>query len=884
MADTPGNYSFSNFINTFATGVESAVRTTASIISRDNPLNRPTKHHSDTFSTGSINKLDMSNTSRVEVGIIAEAVPFWGWYKVNSFNSGTAVMCNLMSDTSQSRMGARRIGSLQPNTKVYFIKSQSSSTGIIVGVEPEVMADIADTLAETITMASGHSALSEATNTLLYGVDPECLGDFSNGSPLDSTAVGERGWVCETGTAIFIDPFMSFIKADENCGFWSFHFDQLARMQGHNLQIRSAMCEQEFFDDNGEAVGYSGSSPYIWEGLGALAFGTPTAKTHTPQEEQIDKPYLGSGDAAVSDYDDQQMPYHRLQTYTGYLVQGFRQILRLPPKNMAGLSQLGSATGDAVWEQHLALDGNYHLKSSQGITIAHTPLYRPPVRRSKIEDEYNGDTRRNYKFAGLIGDGADHLISDTPINATTFPGRALCADDDVAYAFAWRNNHPFKYHTNDFAPIEPPDKEGAPAYGQLSGQWYINPPAGITKQVDHRYQARYNNLMSYFKILPDGTIIIAGPNGEEIRMVGGSIEISCPGDIQLRPGRNLISLAGRSTCLRAKEDIDIVSSDADVRIKAEKDALILAGNGGDGTLIMENKTPNGQGIILKSAGRVNLLAELEVYVRAGAGGATRNIVLDAGGDAASSPGAIVLRADIVSTYVDRGRFDHFGSAGPSNIFMNNSTVFGTAVYSTGAIACLESMFARKDVIAVEGHMATGKAKDFMGLLGDMDVDSGDPKGTTYLEKANKDLDKITKAKEDANSQGARNYEALIKAPFHSPGAVGDADPAGGWGRYAFYFKSTAGYKAYGFTLYETRWQQRARLFGGGSKTWTENPVAYLEDTTYPYPGKEAWADNGTLREVDLEFYALKPDDNIRDKKNKGTERRSPPNGNYKIIG
>jgi hypothetical protein len=883
MADTPGNYSFSTFINTFATGVESAVRTTAAVISRDNPLNRPTKHNADPYSTGSTNKLDMSNTSRVEVGIIAEAVPFWGWYKVNSFNSGTSVMCNLMSDSSQSRMGARRIGSLQPNTKVYFIRSESSSTGTIIGVEPEVMADIADTLAETITMASGHSALSEATNTLLYGVDPECLGDFSNGSPLDSTAVGERGWVCETGTAIFIDPFMSFIKADENCGFWSFHFDQLARMQGHNLQVRSAMCEQEFFDDNGEAVGYVGSSPYVWEGLGAIAFGSPTAKTHTPQEEQLDKPYLGSGDAVESDDDDKQMPYHRLQTYTGYLGQGFRQTLRLPPEGGSGVNKLGGPTGETVWEQHLALDGNYHLKSSQGITIAHAPLYRPPVRKAKIENDKDGDTRDNYKFSGILGSGESHLLSDTPIDASTFPGRALCSDDDVAYSFAWRNDHPFKYHTNDFDTIEPPDEEGAPSYSELSGQWYIDPPGTTTKKVDHRYQAKYNQLMSYFKILPDGTIVIAGPNGEEIRMVGGSIEISCPGDIQLRPGRNLISLAGRSTCLRSKEDIDIASTEADVRIKAERDALVLAGNGGErGKLVIENKFADEQGIVLKSAGPVNLLAEQEVYVRSGAGGDSRNIVLDAGGE---SPGFISMSADVISSFVSRGKFDHFGSNGsyqPSNVFTDSSTVIGTPLYSAGTMACLGFMICNDHLISTEGHIATALAKDYSGFVGDLSGDAGD--GETFAQKADAQLDQITTAVEQANEQGNASFTALIQTPFRDSGRIGDANPAEGWGKYAFYFKSTNEYKAYGFTLYETRWQQRSRIFGGGGEAWTENPVVYLEEETYPYPGKTAWVDEPTLKQVDLEFYDLKPDDRIEDKKNPGTEIQTPPNGNYKIIG
>jgi hypothetical protein len=396
--------------------------------------------------------------------------------------------------------------------------------------------------------------------------------------------------------------------------------------------------------------------------------------------------------------------------------------------------------------------------------------------------------------------------------------------------------------------------------------------------------------MSYFKILPDGTIIIAGPNGEEIRMVGGSIEISCPGDIQLRPGRNLISLAGRSTCLRAKQDIDIASSDADVRIKAEKDTLILAGNSGSGTLIIENKSSNAQGVILKSAGPVNLLAEQEVYVRSGAGGDARNIVLDAGG---SSPGSIAMYGDTISSFVARGIFDHFGGSGDggsgwssttSNIFTDNSTVFGSPLYSKGTMACLGYVICRNHIISTEGHVATAEAKKYDGFVGDLDTDAGQDDGETFAQKADAELEQITQAVEDASSQSTQLYQAVVQTQFKDPNRIGDSDPAGGWGRYAFYFKSTAGYKAGGFTLYETRWQQRDRLFGGGSKTWAENPVAYLEEDTYPYPGKEAWADNSTLREVDLEFYDLKPDDSIKDGKNRGAENFNTPDGNYKIIG
>ena len=346
-------------------------------------------------------------------------------------------------------------------------------------------------------------------------------------------------------------------------------------------------------------MGYVGSTPYSWEGLGAFDLGTPASKSVSASDEQISRPYLGAADIVSSETEDDQVPYYRLQTYTGYLGQGFRTTLRLPPDGASGVNKLGGATGESVWEQHLSLDGNYHIRSSQGITIAHSPLYKPPVRKAKIENELDGDTRKNYKFSGLSGSGKDHRLSDTPIDAKTYPGRALCSDDDTAYGFAWRNEHPFKYHENDFNPVEPPEKEEGPSYGQLSGQWYIDPANTVTKKVDHRYKANYNKLMSYFKILPDGTIVIAGPNGEEIRMVGGSIELSCPGDIQLRPGRNLVSLVGRSTCLRSKHSIDISSSDADVRIKAEKNLLILAGNSkSEGKLLIENKCPDQQGLSL----------------------------------------------------------------------------------------------------------------------------------------------------------------------------------------------------------------------------------------------------------------------------------------------
>ena len=885
MSNTSNEPNFLEQIAKFADNASDSLRGTADSISRDGPLDRPAKHNSDPYSSGNNNKFDLSNPAfSIESGVIGEAMPFWGWYKVDTFGASTSIMCSLLSDVSQMKMGARRIGSLQPHTKVYYIRNSFTGSGIILGAESEVMPDVADILAERISMASGHTVVSEATNTFLHALDPECLADFSRGSPLDSTLVGERGWVCETGTSIFIDPFMAFIKADENCGFWALYFDQVARMQGHNIQIRACGYELEVFDDNGEITAYSGRSPYAFEGLGATSQGVPTAKKISAQEEQIGKPYLGTTDTMNTDKDT-QVPYHRFQAYTGYAGQGFREILRLPPENTGSVAKMGDPTGSIVWEQNLALDGNYHMRSSQGITIAHSPLYMPPNRLKRMEDNDTGDKIENYKFSGLNGGGNPHLLTDTPVDANSFVGRALCADDDTAYGFAWRNDHPFKYHEKDFK-IEKPKPEKTPSYGELAGNWYIRPPTSEAKKVDHRYSADYNALMSYFKILPDGTIVIAGPNGEEIRMVGGSIEISCPGDIQLRPGRNLISLAGRSTCIRALEDIDVASSNADVRIKSEKDMFLLAGNSGiGGKLLIENKAPGSGGIVLKSAGNISALAEIDIYIRSGAGGKARNLILDAGGE---SPGDVIMTGRAVHSFLERSRFDYLGGSSATdgacrtvNIFAENATVMGSPLYSKGTIAGLGYMVCKKHLISTEGHIATLKG-GFVGSL-DNDVD-GD--GKTASEEANEQLEKINISIHDAQYTAYDIFESGMYKPFRGPQRLGDADPAGGWGKYAFYFKSTSEYKADAFVIYESRWQQRNRMFGGnaGAK-WLENPVWYLDDDTYPYPGKGAWTNPVGLKEIDLKFYNdLVPEVKIEDKKNPGDEQSKPLDGFYSVIG
>ena len=75
----------------------------------------------------------------------------------------------------------------------------------------------------------------------------------------------------------------------------------------------------------------------------------------------------------------------------------------------------------------------------------------------------------------------------------------------------------------------------------------------------------------------DGSIIIRDAWGSEIVMIGGNIQLSCAGNIQIMPGKTALTLAGDDIVHKAQNSIDIESADKDVRINGFKNVQILAG-------------------------------------------------------------------------------------------------------------------------------------------------------------------------------------------------------------------------------------------------------------------------------------------------------------------
>ena len=99
---------------------------------------------------------------------------------------------------------------------------------------------------------------------------------------------------------------------------------------------------------------------------------------------------------------------------------------------------------------------------------------------------------------------------------------------------------------------------------------------GFTKSRTVKLQ-KYDKRRSGIWQGEDGSIIIRDAWGSEIVMIGGNIQLSCPGNVEVLPGKSSLIMAGDDAIVKAQNSVDVESADRDVRINAFKNVQVLAG-------------------------------------------------------------------------------------------------------------------------------------------------------------------------------------------------------------------------------------------------------------------------------------------------------------------
>jgi len=794
-------------------------------------------------------------------GKITYAMPYVHWYRVQLDDAAADFPCCQVTDCAATPFSVRSSGPLTPGCSVLVYKPAEGFYGFILGVVPDIVGDGALVHPDWISQGSNMGFKRELYyhGVMSLFANQGSVLDFSNGRPVDSSSLGEWGKMSDLGGGIHIDPFHVFLRINETCGLFLHYLDDLTRLEGSNLDIRTAVSELVSRNDSGEGMHYSGFSPYSWEATGALA---PFATIHREIDDkavQYTQPY-GKFEPL---YDDQQ-PFYRSEEYRGYLGQAWLRQVMLPPQNNSSTEVLQYSSElvlPGVFREHVGLDGSYGMQSAHSIVLAKRGLIPIGKRIQPVESPAGDDIDTeggNYRFAGVFtgdsGGAEQHKVGDVdPGEDRANLIRAAGLSDYLAHLFNWKSLHPFHYHAKDFYLPEHSEMEPVttlqrvPLFSSLLQQTWLDASSPVAMTVDHRYgSVDYYEVESSFSLLPDGSSVWRGGNGEEIRFLGGSIQISCPGDILMQPGRSLVAYGGDDIVLKANKSIDITANENDVRLKAERNVGIMGGNGGSGRVLIESKAEgflhdydrkigediNGSGILLKAANSQIAGWGSEIYLRTGGGDVTPGpIVFDA--DQGTQDIRTVSRGFI--RHINLVAADYFPSGEGktvANTFSALNSQFQTSCqFDGGLFVTRNGMFIRGNLAILGGHIGTENAQDYNFYVGWLHGQS--------LGQSKAALEEVLQGMETVREGGNDDYSLGIDERYYDDGQVGNDDVIRST---AFSLRNEEQYNTEDWEFPETYWQQMARESQQELGTWEDNPVEYQnsQQVLSPHPGYDRW--------------------------------------------
>jgi len=814
-------------------------------------------------------QLDFANLPWVTWGQIVDEIPTYNLYKVQIENDVTC-WCSFGTQTGLPVSGVRQLNTLPHGSNVFVVMHPGSVVGTIIAVDPQFTMNSSKVRSDFISQSSRCGLFVDAAfQAPMLFQQGGGTTNFICGRPLDSLS-GEEGSITETGLLRFLDPYMLQMRVDEETGLWLFYDDQLTRLAGHNLETRSALCHSEQIDDESEVSGWRFVYPYYHESLGVFYYNAGSnlvAREYSVVDTQQSVPEYSNLEPL---YDDQQ-PFPRVIEFEGYLGQGGHEMICLPPVGASpGVTNRYSVDQNyvGVYRNFRALTGAWYAESAKRIILAKRVIQAVPKQFVRPEDA-RGDSANIYRAAGIPGygspDALPHLIKDGPdLNRYETRQRSVVTAAAIldlgAFALNWESLHPFHYHQLDWYLWEEGLTEGTPqvsmpvpAYGDLACSQYLNAPTPIPIRVDHRYQnVNYYPNESYIAMLEEGGIVIGDGYGAEIKMTGGSVFISCPGDCFVQPGKTVQLWGGQDVCIRAVKSIDLTTTLRDISIKAEHDLLMLAGNDDCGGVLIESRaTQPGfdveqtgedislSGITFKAEKSYVMSTSQKVYIRTvlqapstirGDG----DIVLWAAHD-------LRLAGSYVHSQADNGFFFYANGTTLAEFWPGYAGIYEPLYVDKGLFVNGCGTF-KEWVMSTEGHIATALAGDY-----GYGVDSLlDPE--------------LTDAKDSIQSGASREVAvSTLNAQTFDTTEIEYMD--GVLDNVFFSLRNEEQYRTdFGFVIFENRWQQLARLNSLLAEEdvdiWEERPVLdYADNPTYPYPGYK-WYRPGSpsFATMDLNLY------------------------------
>ena len=906
MADDKSN----NIFNSIQQGISDAtalVNDISRLIDNAVGLNGSQENAADPNNVASQRQNSFTHTSALSWGVVTDCIPYMDQYRVQPEGLGMSIVCSRLRNVGGAMLGATDTSSITPGTVVYIIRHPRMLQGFIIGAVPYSGENAARGFSDQFTQAS-NSGLKVATDTAYRFPDKmtknenKGVVDRSARNPIDQTNAGEWSIFTETGLCASVDSYMAQMRVDEFTGLFMYYWDQLCRLAGANLQIWGAGYELESYDDQGETFFYNGIATYPWEAMAQLSRPVDVTKERDAETIQTKETWY----TRFEPENDDAQAFHRSKTYSGYIGQGFRRMLATPfgHSKPNTVNQYETETNFAgLFEEQVTLAGHYALRSALGLTIGKRPVIPVPKRIKTVQDP-TGDTEKNYKASGQYGSGTEHkCTSDVTASFSRAANlqRALGVFDLHTHIFNWEGPHPFYYHKEDYHYPNDSDMEEITNnwesidFSKLKTAQNISPPEPVTVNIDHRDggTAKVFQNSSSLTFLDDGGITLTDGFGSQIRMTGGNIHITAPGDVFVESGRNFTAWAGRDVIMRAYQSVDVTATSNDVRLKAEKNMQLLAANGGGAHgMLLESRSDEYDwrfhkcghaaeysGIVLRAKDSAIVNWSKGYYTKALGEDWKAGIIFDAN----DGGGNVGIRAK----HFDRWCLEHSRDFFVDGNELEGGTTVRSVVWNgknntlDGILYCDKDIYCNAEISAKSNIKTVGNLYASQTEVQEIGGQAG---------RLNARMRQYSNMLREHRSDANRKTKVIDKEWYY-PRKPGNKDIIK---KGEFGLRIDADYCVKDFLLFETNWAQHARLVTKSvPEKWTEkvvdNAVAPNEET-YPFPGRARLVSDKVYYQQDWNFVSVT--DGIG--KDRAGDHESNPkyatptektlDGNYAIIG
>lgn len=520
-------------------------------------------------------------------------------YKIRTAGMSDLIAVALDSAGSALALSSATSGLYGVGTKVLAMTTPALGVGyavILGGIAPHM--GLIDSLGSPeLTLSSPVGSFRDVISD--KGLLNSPYNNFNGGRPVD-VYPGDTTLLNTLGCGLVVGALQTALISGFDCSLECHYIDALMRVNSFNYEHNTAGSEVSMLADTGDYTEVKRLNPFVIESLGATEqYG------NIPQSAATDRTTYPDRTAVTGTYklqDPNQVGWWRYTELAGYLGNLKLAFATVPKLDAVRTSTTKTQDEYGVFREHVDNSGAYTVVSAKSIALV-KDCFIPVPKQVYAPEDSRGD-----KSAAILQARTENAKNVNDYEITGYdsdPSAALFYAATSSDAAAYRTHRTlvnFRERPTDWLLHEIDEVDLAGFKSEISSTGFINAQQGPSQQrmfanmpkvgklkINAREEVKYFASRSMIMLHEDGSIHIQDGYGAAISMRAGSIDISCPGDITLRPGRNLVGIAGDTISNIAGNDVELSANLGDLRLQADRNVSVLAGNDGIGGILLESK-------------------------------------------------------------------------------------------------------------------------------------------------------------------------------------------------------------------------------------------------------------------------------------------------------